>query len=129
MKKTILTTTLILISILSLTAQDITKEALCKKWYISHYKYLWKKYDPEAIEKNDYIFLKSDMTFISVDGGEKSTGRWTFNTGGKYVQLYNKDGENLKLEIEEITNTEFVFEIDDEEMKGLEIHYSSTKKH
>ncbi len=109
-------------------AQDLNKTALCKKWYIHHCRYMWKNYDPEANEKNDYILFNDDMTYESVDEGKKSTGKWTFNAKEKYILMANKEGKKIKLEVEELNSKELVFEIDDKDMKGVDLHYSTQKR-
>jgi uncharacterized protein YlbG (UPF0298 family) len=128
MRKLYLITAFTLLVFATTKAQNLTKSALCKKWYLHHYEYLWKKYEPETKEKNDYIYFSSDMTYISVDEGKKTTGKWSFNAKEKYILMYNEKEEKIKLEVEELNADKFVFEIDHSEMKGLEIHYSSVKK-
>lgn len=125
MNKKILTTAFTIAVITTANAQVLNKSTLCKKWYLHHYEYLWKKYQPEAKEKNDYVIFKADMTYVSVDEGEKSTGKWSYNAKGKYILMANQKGESLKLEVDVLNSKEFVFKIDDAELKGLEIHYSS----
>ena len=85
-------------------------------------------YDPEANEKNDYILFNDDMTYESVDEGKKSTGKWTFNAKEKYILMANKEGKKIKLEVEELNSKELVFEIDDKDMKGVDLHYSTQKR-
>jgi hypothetical protein len=128
MKKIVLIIVTMISGFLTIKAQNLNKNVLCKKWYLHHYEYLWKKYEPEGKEKNDYIQFNNDMTYISVEDGKKSTGKWSFNAKDKYILMYDEKGDKVKLEVEELNTKEFVFEIDHDEMKGLEIHYSSYKK-
>lgn len=108
-------------------SQTLSKETICKKWYLHHYEHLWIDYEPEAKEKNDYIQFNTDMTYVSVDEGKKSSGKWLYSAKDKYILMYNEKGKNIKLFIEDLDSDALVFEIDDKELKGVEIHYSRTK--
>jgi hypothetical protein len=128
MKQTILVVAVFMSIIFSATAQNLSKSRLCKKWYLSHYEHFWIDYEPETNEANDYIQFKPDMTYESVDEGKKTTGRWSFNAKEKYILMYDGKGNHIKLLVEDLDEKEFVFEIDDKELQGVEIHYSIKKK-
>jgi hypothetical protein len=112
----------------SLNAQNISKTSLCKTWYLHHYKYVWLDYDPEEKEKNDYIQFNKNMSYVSVDEGEKSTGKWELNAKAKFILMYDEKGKNIKLKIKKVNNSEFVFTIDIKELKGIEIYYTDKKR-
>ncbi len=75
MKKLILTTVLISVFAIASFSQTLNKNTLCKKWYLQKYEVMWINYKPEEKEKNDYIHLKSDMTYTTIDGGVFSNGK------------------------------------------------------
>jgi hypothetical protein len=127
MKKTVLIMAFIMSVIATINAQSLSKSTLCKKWYLHHYEHMWIDYKPEKNEQNDYIQFNSDMTYISVDEGKKTNGKWSFNAKEKYILMYDEKGENVKLLVEDLDDDELVFEIDNNELKGVEIHYSSIK--
>jgi hypothetical protein len=127
MNKAILITAFLISIFATISAQDLNKSVLCKKWYLHHYEHMWIDYEPEEEEKNDYIQFNNNMTYISVDKGERATGKWIFNPKEKYILMYNEKGKNIKLLVEDLDNDELVFEIDHKDLKGVEIHYSSKK--
>ncbi len=126
MKKTILITALLTIMSSLAFAQDLNKTTLCKKWNIHHCRYMWKNYPPEEKEKNDYIQFNNNMTYVSVDEGEKSTGKWLFDAKNKYIIMINDKNEKIKIVVEELSEKELVFEIDDKELKGVEFYYNAS---
>ncbi len=68
---------LLILFLISVTgfSQTLNKKTLCKKWYIEKYRVMWKNYQPETKEKNDYILLKNDMTYESIDEGVFNNGK------------------------------------------------------
>lgn len=102
----------------------VTKSNLSKMWKLEKYEVLWIDYDLEDNEKNDYMHLKPDMTFESVDEGEYGTGKWKLVTENKeqYLVLMGTQGE-LRLIIDELRTDRLVLVIDDEEFIDLEIHF------
>lgn len=127
MLKTVLTTLMLFLSGIFLFAQTLSKEALCKKWYLDHYEYLWIDYEVEENEINDYIHFFENMTYESVDEGEFSTGKWYFNSKSSFILMYDQSGESIKLLVEKLTENTFVFEIKHEELEGIDIYYSTKK--
>jgi len=128
MKHVIFLSALFLSLSISAGAQNLSKSSLCKKWYLSHYEQRWIDFEPEAKEKNDFIYFKTDMIYESVDEGKKTTGKWSFNAKEKSILMFDQKGNYIKLLVEDLTDDEFVFEIDDKDMKGIEIHYSTKIK-
>ena len=128
MKKTILTLTILATFAIASFSQTLNKNSLCKKWYLEKYEIFWIDYEPEANEKNDYILLKSDMTYISVDEGKKASGKWSFNSTKKYFTLYNKKGKGLKFFVDDLETNKMVLVVDIEELKDVDIHYKTKKK-
>ncbi len=127
MKGTI--TIAVLLFLISITgfSQTLNKETLCKKWHIEKYEFMWVDYEPDENEKNDYIHLKTDMTYISVDESVETTGKWTYNNDEKFFTMYNQKGEGLKIIVEKISANKMVVNIDIKEMDGLDIHYTTKK--
>ncbi|GEM_PF-1530657 len=103
------------------------KKCLCRKWYFSHCCYVWKDYSAEKRSKNDFILFLKNMTYESVDKGEKITGKWSLNIQERYITIY-KENEKIKLRIEKLNDKELVFEIEDKELDGLELYYLANKR-
>ena len=127
MKKIILTAVLLLFLYMSGFSQTLNKEILCKKWYLEKYEVMWVDYEPDEKEKNDYILLKSDMTYASVDEGTKTFGKWTFNTEENYFTMFNDKGEGIKIIINKLSINKMVLNIDIKEMDGVDVHYTTKK--
>lgn len=127
MKKIILTSVLLLFLYMSGFSQTLNKETLCKKWYLEKYEVMWVDYEPEEKEKNDYILLKSDMTYASLDEGTKTFGKWTFNTEENYFTMFNDKGEGIKIIINKLSINKMVLNIDIKEMDGVDVHYTTKK--
>lgn len=117
-----------LIAINIALAQSTTKDDLCKKWELNKYRILWKSYEPNTDEKNDYIWLKENMTYESVDEGKYSTGKWAFNTKEDSFVLYDANNQGLKFEIEEIGKNKLVLRVDNKELEGVNIHFINREK-
>ncbi len=102
----------------------VTKSNLCKKWELEKYEILFIDYDIDPNEKNDYIHLKSNMTYESIDEGKYGTGTWSFiNTKDECVLiLKSKEGE-VRLFIKELRKDHLVLVIDDTELIDLKIHF------
>jgi len=117
---------LLLISLLFMNsisiAQSITKRALCKKWHFEKYEIMWQDYEPEKQEQNDYIFLKSDMTFEEVSEGKYSTGKWSFNKNEKSFTMY-QSGQAVKCIIKRLEANHLTIEVDDNELEGVDMHF------
>ncbi len=128
MNKLILTTIVLTFFSLGGFSQNLNKQTLCKKWHLEKYEIMWIDYAPEENEKNDYIQLKSDMTYISVDEGVKTTGRWTYNSEKGYFTLYDEKGEGVRFLVDELETSKMVVNIDIEELEGVDIHFSTQKK-
>ncbi len=118
----------ILILLMSFTSpQSISKSSLSKKWYLEKYEIFWVDYEPEEEEKNDYIWLKKDMTYQSMDKGKLSNGKWSLNVKKKTFTLFNKKGEGIAFKIEKLTTKKLVVVMDVEEMKKVKIHFKAKK--
>jgi len=109
-------------------SQNLNKQTLCKKWHLEKYEIMWIDYAPEENEKNDYIQLKNDMTYISIDEGIKTTGRWTYNSDKNYFTMYNAKGEGVRFFVDELEIEKMVVNIDIKELEGVDIHFSTQKK-
>jgi len=127
MKKILLTPVLLIFLHISGFSQTVNKETLCKKWYLEKYEVMWVDYEPDEKEKNDYIMLKSDMTYVSLDKGIETLGKWTFNTEENYFTLFNEKGDGIKMIVDKLSINRMVFKIDIKEMDGVGIHYTTTK--
>jgi hypothetical protein len=128
MKKMILLTLLLALLALAGYSQNLNKSALCKKWYIHHYTYMWVDYDPEEKEKDDFLLFNENMTYVNVDEGTQTTGRWSFDAREKSLQLFGDKGNNLKLLIKDLDEDKLIFKIDKVELKGASFHYTSSKR-
>lgn len=107
----------------------VTIENLSKRWKLEEYSYLFISEDPEEIEKNDYIFLRKDLSFESVSEGKYEKGKWRLDAKSKRIYL-SQDGEEgeLVLIISKLENDELVLIIDhpsDPDAEGLKIHFKN----
>jgi hypothetical protein len=127
MKKILLTSVLISFLHISGFSQTVNKETLSKKWYLEKYEVMWVDYEPDEKEKNDYLLLKSDMTYVSLDKGIETSGKWTFNTEENYFTMFNEKGDGIKMIVDKLSINKMVFKIDIKEMDGVGIHYTTTK--
>ncbi|MGK0328915.1 hypothetical protein [Polaribacter sp.] len=127
MKKILLTSVLITFLHISGFSQTVNKETLCKKWYLEKYQVLWVDYEPDEKEKNDYILLNTDMTYVSVDEGIKTSGKWTFNTEKNYFTMFNNKRDGIKITVDKLSIYKMVLNIEIKEMDGVDIHYTIKK--
>ena len=127
MKKILLTPVLLIFLHISGFSQTVNKETLCKKWYLEKYEVMWVDYEPDEKEKNDYILLKTDMTYVSVDEGIKTSGKWTFNTEKNYFTMFNNKRDGIKITIDKLSINKMVLNIEIKEMDGVDIHYTTKK--
>lgn len=127
MKKILLTSVLISFLHISGFSQTVNKETLCKKWYLEKYQVLWVDYEPDEKEKNDYILLNTDMTYVSVDEGIKTSGKWTFNTEKNYFTMFNNKRDGIKITVDKLSIYKMVLNIEIKEMDGVDIHYTIKK--
>lgn len=107
----------------------ITIQNLSKKWNLNKYKYSIFSEAPSDVEKNDFIHLKSDMTFDSVSEGELESGQWRLAVEKKRIYLSRKGEEGeLVFIINELSSNQLVLIIDDpsdEGAKNLKIYFKS----
>lgn len=108
--------------------KNISKDALCKKWHLEKYEIFWVDYEPEEKERNDYIWLKEDLTYQSIDEGKLTKGKWSFNPKKKTFTLLNQKGEGIDFKIEKLTANKLVVEMDDKEMEDVDIHFTTKKQ-
>jgi hypothetical protein len=127
MKKILLTSVLITFLHISGFSQTVNKETLCKKWYLEKYQVMWVDYEPDEKEKNDYILLNTDMTYVSVDEGIKTSGKWTFNTEKNYFTMFNNKRDGIKITVDKLSINKMVLNIEIKEMDGVDIHYTIKK--
>ncbi|KZS41131.1 hypothetical protein AWE51_23565 [Aquimarina aggregata] len=125
MIRTILTTLVFIFSIHYGNAQKIDKKDLLKNWHLYAYKIKNKEYSPSKKEKNDYIFFKDDMTYTSLSEGKKEYGAWIFNTNGGYIMMNDQKKEKVKAYIISLTSKTLVLRFDIDEIRALEVHYTS----
>ena len=117
---------LILVSLAGF-AQTVNKKSLCNKWYLVKYQHNWVDYSPEEKEQNDYLLLHYNMTYESVSEGEKTNGTWKFNKNHNYFILYDKNQHGLKFIVNQLSTDKMVFNIDIEELEGIDIYYATKK--
>lgn len=109
-------------------SQDLNKNTLCKKWYLEKYEIIWFDYSPDDNEKNDYLELKEDMTYESIDEGEYSQGKWTYNNQGKYFIIYDEKNQGIKFYVSELTSKSLIVRADIEDMEYVNIYFNTQKK-
>ena len=94
---------LIIFPSVSILAQELSLEKLCAKWHLEGYTVTWIEYEPEKNEINDYILLRDDMTFVSVDEGVYGTGTWRYDQIKNTFTLLNREKEELVFNVAELT--------------------------
>ncbi len=123
MKRIIFTTAILFFFYATGFSQILNKKTLCKKWYLEKYEIMWIDYEPQANEKNDFIHLKTNMTYTSVDEGKMATGKWAYNQDEKYFILYDEKGEELRFFVDELKDDKMILIVDIDEMDGIYIHF------
>lgn len=116
---------IVLINILFVVQQSqVTITNLSKNWKLDKYEIFWIDYDPEENEKNDYLNLKPDFTYESIDEGEYGVGTWSLTAEGKdhFLNLKSEEGE-IRMLVDELEVNHMVLIIDHEELFDLEIHF------
>ncbi len=108
-------------------SSNITIQNLSKKWKLEVYKVYFFSEAPAENEKNDYIYLKSDLTFDSVSEGKFEAGNWRLNAKKKriYLSKKNEAGEIVFI-IDELETKKLVLVIDDpsdSDAQYLKIHF------
>ncbi|MFT6358724.1 MAG: hypothetical protein ACJAYJ_002950 [Saprospiraceae bacterium] len=106
---------------------NITIQNLSKKWKLEEYKVYFFSEAPAENERNDYIYLKSDLTFDSISEGEFEAGRWRLDAKKKriYLSKENVAGE-IAFIIDELEPEKLVLIIDDpsdSDAQYLKIHF------
>lgn len=104
-------------------SQTLSKTTLCKKWHLEKYEIYWIDYAPDDNEKNDYIWLKTDMSYESIDEGEYSEGKWAYSDSDNYFILYDESDEGLKFFVQELTSGRMIVRAGIEEMDDVDIHF------
>ncbi|MGB0431439.1 MAG: lipocalin family protein, partial [Bacteroidia bacterium] len=85
----------------------------------------WVDFDPEPNEKGDYLDLKKDFTYTSVDEGACDEGTWQLMKDDKGFILINNKGESLAFTIEELTENHLVVTAQVEDLIDVNIHFTS----
>jgi len=126
--------TIVLTSLFVMTAKgqsDSQKgepNLLFNKWYLKKYVVEGQNYPTDKKEKGDYLLLKEDFTFSSKSEGEEEKGKYIFNTNGAYILMIDKNGEKVKVYIVSISKQSLILKYDIDEIKDIEVHYSSLIK-
>lgn len=106
---------------------ELSIQNLSKKWKLDKYKVSFFSEAPAANEKNDYIHLKSDLTFDSISEGEFESGNWRLDANKKRIYLSNKSEEGeLVFIIDKLKSNKLVLIIDDpsdSDAQYLKIHF------
>ncbi|OJJ19171.1 hypothetical protein BKI52_20375 [marine bacterium AO1-C] len=108
-------------------SQQITKKNLTKKWKLVGYQYGKTMHKPSSKERGDYILLRNNLTYVSVSEGKTETGKWSFNTNGKYLRFWGKNGESIRFFVQALKTNRLVLKADIEDMRAIDIHYVPTK--
>ncbi|SHJ10223.1 lipocalin family protein [Aquimarina spongiae] len=122
---------LFLMSFTNINAQKIKLNVsnLSKNWQLTKYSVGWFSEEPSDKEKNDYLKLKSDMTFTSVSEGIFEKGTWQLQKEHKRITLSKKgDKAVLVFSIKKIKTNELVVIIDNDsepDAKYLNIHFEN----
>ena len=106
---------------------SLDQSLLLKKWKLSHYEVFLMNYEPEKIEKDDYLHFFKDMTYTSISEGKFEKGN--YRQDGSVIILTNttEKGE-LKLAIKNLTENKLKVVIDepsDSDAKYVTIHFKS----
>lgn len=111
---------------------SLTVNNLSKKWKLDKYRYFIFSEKPAENERDDFIHLKSDMTFDSVSEGIREDGKWRLNASRKRIYL-SKEGkaEEFVFIVESLSSDELILIIDDPsdgDAKNLKIYFKNLKK-
>lgn len=108
-------------------AASLTIQNLSKKWQLDKYKYLLFSEAPSEQEQDDYIHLKSDLTFESVSEGIKESGNWRLDAAKERIYLtQNGDSQALVFIVDNLSTKKLVLIIDDTsdaDAKHLKIYF------
>lgn len=102
---------------------DISVENLSKKWKLEEYNYYGYTDTPSKKEENDFIDLKSDMTYSSISEGMFSSGIWKLDLKSKRISLIEGD-EEIRFFIDDLSDNQLTLILDDpseKEAKNLKI--------
>ncbi len=83
-----------------LAAIGQSNDELCKRWLLDGYIYNGVNMPPNEYEKHDFIDLKTDNTFTSIDDGKFDRGTWKLDLIAKTIYLFgnlSKEPMSLKL--------------------------------
>ena len=109
--------------------QSISIQNLSKKWKLDKYQYEEYTETPSDLEKNDFLHLKSDLTFSSITEGNVENGQWRLDVKEKRIFLFQKGVEGeMALIIHDLSVQQLVMSIDDptdEETRKLKIYYKN----
>ena len=109
-------TVTILILAFSLNAKSQSKRDFCKKWNLTGYVYWGITFSPEEKEKNDYLDLKENGSYIAVDEGNSENGTWNVNFRNKTLLLYSsKSIKPLVFVIIKVTKNDLILFLKDKE--------------
>ena len=111
------------------TTTELNIKNLSKKWKLEKYSVGIFSEDPSEKEKNDYIYLSSDMTFTSISEGNFEKGTWALKAKDKRIVLSKStEKKSLILIVDKLTSHELTLIIDDpsdKEAKYLNIHFKN----
>lgn len=119
---------LYILSYLTCHSQRIAVDHLYAIWHLDKYSDEEAYYHPPAKETNDYLDLQPDKTYKAVVEGKAETGRWLYNTNGKYIELAAADGTREKLYIHHLSSRSLVISYDDDQYRMWEVHYVASKR-
>ncbi|MFY0674036.1 MAG: hypothetical protein JXQ87_11550 [Bacteroidia bacterium] len=102
---------------------ELDKNLLCQKWHLKNYEAFWMDFEPEPNEMNDYLHLKPDFTYESVDEGIKEQGKWKMSESENCFELFDEKGESLKFEVKELNIKHLEVVADVDELIDVSIHF------
>lgn len=102
---------------------DISVQSLSKKWKLEEYNYYGYTETPSKKERNDFIELKSDMTYSCISEGVFGGGIWKLDVKTKRISLMEGD-EEMRFFIDDLSDNQLTLILDDpseKEAKNLKI--------
>lgn len=109
--------------LLFLLPYQVSASDFCKKWKLLGYVYLGMTFAPEDNQKDDFLNLKCDNSFTSIDEGKPGTGYWEYKSKEKILWLYDEQFKSgIPFVVKFIKGKKLILIITDEG-KNLEMEY------
>jgi hypothetical protein len=103
-----------------------TKEKLQHNWKLTAVEEFGSKWPVDEKNKDDYMDLKADGNYKMTLYGEKKSGTWSFNKGGKTINFVNGDAKFF-FKLKSVSDTALVAEYQHPSLIRSDLHFGITK--